>query len=340
MTTTDSPELTIFDVGHGNCALLRDEGVVYVIDVPTRSKELWEALNEQEIKKIDAVLVSHGDEDHVGGVSGLITNEDLVVKRLYVNPDVRKTLAWKAVRIAIRDRESRDPGFKAHTEFTTTSTAELQLPRVQVRVLAPRPHLAAGGASGETIEGKRLSANSMSAVVHFSVGDGRGVLFTGDVDGVGLAEMLSGDVDLGAEVLIFPHHGGSPGGAPPRKFAAGLTTAVNPDVIIFSLGGGGEMPKPEIVAGIRESCPDAHLACTELSGHCGECDPPGADGHLSGRPGRAKNEQGYSSCAGTLDFTFLSDRLECAQLPGHAEWIAANLPQRLCARYPATATAS
>lgn len=333
MTTTDLPELTIFDVGHGNCALLHDKGAVYVIDVPQRDQELMETLSDASIDAIDAILISHADKDHAAGAAALLTDEDIVVKRLYVNPDsAQKSRAWESVRIAVRDAEKRFPEFEAHTQLTTASNPEFSLPNVEVQVLAPSPPLAMSGPRGVALDGRRISSNGMSAVVRVSRDDKPGVLFTGDLDQRGLDALITADVDLRADVLVFPHHGGSPGGPKVQEFAAQLTAAVEPSVVVFSLRGEQENPLPEIVAGIRVTAPKAHIACTQLSGQCAAQHPNTSQEYLSRKPARGRvDETAPACCAGTLDFFFSTTGLDCPQLEGHAAWITKHVPGRICA---------
>lgn len=328
----DLPELTIFDVGHGNCALLCDGEAIYVIDVPQDDKELVETLEEEGIKVIDAVLISHADEDHAAGAAALITDENLTVKRLYVNPDSKQTSrAWESVRVAVNDAEKRQSNFEAHTQLTTSSNSDFSLPAVEVKVLAPSPPLAMSGPGGTTLDGRRLSANGMSVVIRISRDKERGILFTGDLDRRGLEAIVSAGIDLDAEILVFPHHGGSPGGADAQAFAAHLTALVKPAVVVFSLKGKKENPLREIVVGIRESAPIAHIACTQLSGQCAASHPEALQEYLSKRAARGQaDESAPACCAGTMDFFFSESGLECPQLKGHASWIEKHVPDRIC----------
>jgi len=67
------PELIIFDVGHGNCALLRDTNGVVLIDCPP-GNILMEALKKFAITEISHVLISHADQDHIAGLPQLLLN--------------------------------------------------------------------------------------------------------------------------------------------------------------------------------------------------------------------------------------------------------------------------
>jgi beta-lactamase superfamily II metal-dependent hydrolase len=95
----DLPELVVLDVGHGNCAILRDTKAVTVIDCPP-ALTLLETLERLGISTIDQVLISHADVDHVGGLVNLL--EDVIVRNIYINPDAdKKSKIWKDTRIAL-----------------------------------------------------------------------------------------------------------------------------------------------------------------------------------------------------------------------------------------------
>ena len=58
------PNLTILDVGHGNAAVLADTGGVVVIDCG-KGGTLLDYLETVGIKKVDVLLISHADSDHI-----------------------------------------------------------------------------------------------------------------------------------------------------------------------------------------------------------------------------------------------------------------------------------
>src|SRR5579884_2486781 len=70
MMRMDLPELIVLDVGHGNCALVRDIHGTIIIDCPLGST-LMKTLRQLNIREIASVLLSHADEDHIGGVMNL-----------------------------------------------------------------------------------------------------------------------------------------------------------------------------------------------------------------------------------------------------------------------------
>ena len=64
------------DVGNADCIVIRTENRTTVIDTATSilSDIIFEYLNEKEIDRIDILIITHFDKDHVGGASEVIEN--------------------------------------------------------------------------------------------------------------------------------------------------------------------------------------------------------------------------------------------------------------------------
>ncbi len=124
----DLPELIILDVGHGNCAILRDTKTVTVIDCPP-ALTLLETLERLGISTVDQVLISHADLDHIGGLVNLL--EDVTVRNVYINPDAdKKSRTWKDIRIALGLAEDR--GTEIHVGLTTQLTKKINSGQIDV----------------------------------------------------------------------------------------------------------------------------------------------------------------------------------------------------------------
>jgi beta-lactamase superfamily II metal-dependent hydrolase len=290
-------ELSILDVGHGNCAVLFDAGGVSVFDAPS-GDVLLTTLRQRRVEQISLVVVSHADADHLGGILSLLLN--FKVGAIYINPDASKeTKLWYRFRTAVQVQADEGHLSEVHVGLTTSNTGHLSRGEVRVEVLAPTPPLALGGVGGRDLHGRPLSSNSLSAVLRLS---GEGVpstLFPGDLDAVGLDNLLESGADARARVLVFPHHGARSGSEDDSAFAFRLCRAVEPEVVIFSIGRGvHQTPRPEVVAGVRVAAPDAYIACTQLSEHCAAEVPEHNGPHLCDRPARGKATR--SCCAGTL----------------------------------------
>ena len=291
------PELLILDVGHGSCVVLRDTRGVTVIDCAPGTT-LKDTLEKLGVTEVSTLLISHADEDHLGGLIGLLQDPQITVHNVYINPDaVKRTEIWYDVRVTLAEAR-KTKSTQVHPQLTIDLTGSLDRGEVHIEVMAPNQELALSAVGGEDLEGRRITSNSMSAVIRLLY-DGRPVaLITGDIDNVGLQNLLSDAGDLQAEVLIFPHHGGRPGGAEPAQFASELCSRVGPSLVVFSVARSRiGFPRRDVVESIRGCSELAHIACTELSKDCASDVPP-TMGHLMDYParGRAKN----ACCAGTI----------------------------------------
>jgi beta-lactamase superfamily II metal-dependent hydrolase len=257
MATTAGAELVVLDVGHGNAALYRSDGTTIVVDGGpdyTLSRH-WQ---DEPSSSAAAIFVSHADEDHLRGILLLLEqNPDLPVDAIYLNPaQERDTDLWRSFTVELERLERQ--GTKVVTALTRSSPDRIFYGKLLLEVVSPPPSKIAS----ESYE------NRWSAAIRLTYEDNPVALFCADIDNVALRELLSSQRDITSPVLVFPHHGGRPGGADPASFAAKLTAAVNPDAVVFSIGRGRyDNPLPAIVGAVR-GVKKVHIACTQLSRRC------------------------------------------------------------------------
>ena len=297
---TLSPELIILDVGQGNCILLRNTKGTIVIDCPSGST-LIETLTELQIQEISHLLISHADKDHIGGISSLLRNDIIRVHSVHVNTEFdRHGAVWEDFISTLIDARKKY-GLKVFAQLTISSTEMLKTGEVEVEVIAPAPELALkGGAGKEDSSGNLLNSNSMSAVVVFCHHEHRVAISTGDLDEIGLDNILLESPNLKSDILIFPHHGGRPSSKNNGiEFTRKLCNLVKPNLVIFSNGRGHyHHPLKEIVDTIVATIPNVHILCTQLSKNCSKVDLTNLSNHLHSLPARGKSKK--SCCGGTV----------------------------------------
>ena len=323
-------ELTILDVGHGNCAILQDDQGAVIIDAGP-GDTLLKFLEDREITAVDAVLISHADFDHAAGLLALLAQEHIAVQAIFLNTEtLRATALWKLLVVALTDARQRR-AVKLEAQLTSASSELLRRDRIEIQILAPSPELALIGAGGQPPDGgPALNANAMSAVIRVVV-DGRPeVLLPGDLDAAGLERLLADYPEPRARALVFPHHGGRPARSNPADFAERLCTAVRAELVLFSIGRGKHAtPHPEVIRGVLRATSGAHIACTQLSERCAASLPSTSPPHLSERPARGR--VGAACCAGTIELRLGGDLL--AYTPAraaHRAFVDRNAPTALC----------
>lgn len=63
--------VAMLDVGQGDAILFRSCGTTMLVDTGNQSKKLLAALSRQNIAKLDAIVITHPDDDHCGSLAGL-----------------------------------------------------------------------------------------------------------------------------------------------------------------------------------------------------------------------------------------------------------------------------
>ena len=325
MSKTSEHRAWILDVGHGNCTVVEGSGHVSIVD-GGRGDTLLQFLEDQGIDRVDTVIVSHADADHIGGISLLLSDDRYQVSRVFLNPDARDTELWNDFVSEMNYAKER--GTKFSLELTDENPGEIYFEEIRLEVLFPAQDLAIRTSKGATSEGSHLTPNAMSAVVRVWAGDSPRLLLTGDMDQTALSYFIDSDIDLKADVLVFPHHGGLPRRGDPEAFAETLRSQVKPEVVIFSIGRGSyNTPRPEIVSGVLNAADRPHIACTQLSTRCASELPPNRNAiHAQSSRGWIRN----ACCAGTLgislddEFTFSPDRAR------HTEFVSRFAATALC----------
>lgn len=330
------PELIVLDVGHGNCAVLRDTNGVIVIDCP-HGATLIETLEHLLIQEISHILISHADADHIAGIINLLSHEEIKVHNVHLNPDLlRKTEICKDLLIALKDARKRF-GTVVSSELTTTKTGQLNVGQVVVEILFPTPELALASAVGKNVENRRLNPNSTSAVIGLVHNTHRVAILGADIDKVGLDELLKERSDLKADILVFPHHGGRPGGADSKAFAQQLCDLVQPNLVVFSIARGRlGNPREEIIEGVVDSLPTAHILCTQLSSKCADSVRDSEPAHLNALPARGRTSN--SCCGGTVSIEIAGNKTTYATgIAAHQEFID-RVSNPLCRRFAVSAS--
>ena len=285
----------ILDVGHGNCAIVRNAGAIAVIDSPTGSA-LLDTLEELGVSHVDHAVISHADADHIQGILALLTSDRITVGSLYVNPDRdRKTAAWRDLIFAV-SVAARSNAFRTVPSLTT-ETPPLQVGDVKMTIVSPSAALALSAVGGLASAGGINSANTLSAVIKVERYPDVGVLLAGDLDSVALTDIQTSGVRVAAAALVFPHHGGLPGGGSAKNFGNALLQLVGPtQVYVSNARNKHGNPRSEVVEAVLDR--GCGLACTQLATACGEA--VSAD-HLE--PWPAAGRAAKHSCAGTVSLT-------------------------------------
>lgn len=187
-------EVVMLDVEQGDAFLVRSRGAAVLIDTGNQDRLLREALARQGVFDLDAVIVTHGDDDHMGSLSSLagIVNVKQVLlanDALTCGCDACKHLLAEGVSlVGEQSVQGLRKGDVLHAGIWTLT------------VVWPDHFTEEGG-----------NADSLCLVADADAdGDGAGdwrVLFTGDAERDQLREIIdAGDAEA-VDIYKVGHHG-------------------------------------------------------------------------------------------------------------------------------------
>ncbi len=210
--------VTFIDVGQGDATLVEfPNGAVMLVDAGQRT-ESFDAgertivpyLRARGIARIDALVLTHPDNDHIGGATAVLHRVETgrVLRALRWDTDVDAVRTDSAVRAAGCVMEDVRAGARIDLD-----------PAVRVRVLGPSPD-----------DGGAEASNTSSIVLRIEYGS-TSMLLTGDADNAAERYLVDrwGTL-LQADVLKVGHHGSASSTAPE------FLRLVQPDIAVISCG--------------------------------------------------------------------------------------------------------
>lgn len=323
-------KLAILDVGHGNSAVLQDSSGVIVIDAgPGNALEIF--LREQEIRRIDVILISHADQDHLGGLIALLASRAVEIGRVRLNTDsLQGSKIWDDLLYEL-DQLDQAHQLDFQPYLTRGEEDVYDQGSIEVRILSPSKYLAGKGPGSKDRKGRRIRTNTLSAVIRLSEKGKPIALFPGDLDVVGLENLECAPEDLEAPLLVFPHHGGRAGTRAMENYVRQLCERVRPKMVVFSIARGRHgSALPEVVSAVRKHVKDVWIACTQMSEHCASGLPKSQPAHLNRE--FARGREGGKCCIGTVVIDLDEGRGLLPIYEEHQDFITLAAPSALCRR--------
>ena len=229
--------ITMFDVGQGQCIFLRSGEFTVLIDCggdrgDANGEEVARKLLMAGHQRIDKLILTHYDTDHISGTAQLLSRievGELLLPAISDNVDNRDRI------IAIAQEASVPYCFIAHDTTLSFDGGTLCL-------LAP-PNAAVDNAS-------------LSALMSVEEYD---ILITGDMSSAQEHALLQTHTLPDLELLVAGHHGSK------NATSEELLSAVTPDIVLISVGKNSYgHPSPETLERIRAIC--AMVYRTDLNG--------------------------------------------------------------------------
>ncbi|ACO47270.1 putative Competence protein ComEC, Hydrolase (Metallo-beta-lactamase superfamily)-like protein precursor [Deinococcus deserti VCD115] len=153
-TTTPAGEVTIrfLDIGQGDAVLVRSpEGKTMLVDGGRSAERMREHMKTYGIEKIDLMVASHADADHIAGLVAAAEARP----RLFINNGLSGTTrTWERLVDALREQG---------TTFQKANKQVINLGSVKVRVIAPPAGM--GSDQNENSVGLRLEFGDFRALM-------------------------------------------------------------------------------------------------------------------------------------------------------------------------------
>lgn len=233
--------VTFIDVGQGAAALIETPcGKVIMVDAGGEpayrgdpgdigERVLLPFLRSQGVRYIDLAVISHPHEDHFGGFLPLL--EAVNVGQILISPVPGDSLYYDQL---IRQAELTGIAISMASPGQTWSCGNDLL----IEVMGPPQKL---------LRGTKSDHNNNSIVFILYYGQ-VGFLFAGDIEDVAVDELLRRQVDLKADLLLVPHHGGYLAAMPL------FLEAVLPSLAVIQVGQNSfGHPHPHVISSLEEA---------------------------------------------------------------------------------------
>lgn len=238
-------EVTMINVGQGDSILIEFpyRKAVYLIDtggvLQFGEKETWQVrsksydvgrdviapvLKAKGIRKLDKVILTHGDEDHIGGMAGILQSVR-----------VKEVLYGKNSQFEANERELLTELYNKNVKLTFVHEGvKWKEGKFTFHVLGP--------------VGNEQTTNDRSIILYTSLGNVRW-LFMGDAEKESEVKLLRRYPNLTSDVLKVGHHGSK------TSTTAELLQTVKPKVALISVGRNNSYghPHAEVISRLRES---------------------------------------------------------------------------------------
>ena len=211
----DTMEVHFLDVGQGDATLITCGGHAMLIDAGDDSKgtAIQNYLAKRNIEKLDYLILTHPDADHIGGAPVIITKFD--IDKVFMSNYEKDNKTYRKLIQALDDNRLR--------YITPIVGSRYSLGTAKITILAPN--------------GKYDNPNDASIACLIQNGNNK-FLFTGDAGEDAEKDILNNGINIAADVYKAGHHGSK------YSTSTDFLRAVKPESAVISCGEGNSYGHP------------------------------------------------------------------------------------------------
>lgn len=199
------------DVGQGDSSLIiTPKGKTILIDAgdEAHAKKVVSYVREQGIEKLDLVIATHPDADHIGGMDKVIKNFDIDV---FAMPDVSaKTNQYKQIQRELKAKKMKTTRLYQGDEVQIDDSLDFE-------ILSP-------------VKGKKYDDTNEYSIVAKIVYKDTSFILMGDATMENEVDIINNVPDIDIDVLKLGHHGSS------TSSSDYFITKTSPKIAIISCG--------------------------------------------------------------------------------------------------------
>lgn len=212
---TDKMEVHFLDVGQGDSTLIVCGGHAMLIDAGDDSKgtQIQNYLQKQKIEKLDYLVLTHPDADHIGGAPVIIGKFE--IDKVFVSNYEKDNKTYQKLIQALDDKRLKYTTPKVGAQYT--------LGTATITILAP---------------GKEYDDPNDASVALLVQNGNHKFLFTGDAGEEAEQDILDSGMTVSADVYHVGHHGSK------TSTSEDFLEAVNPTYAVISCAEGNEYGHP------------------------------------------------------------------------------------------------
>jgi competence protein ComEC len=221
--------ITALDIGQGDAVLLRSGGRTVLVDGGSDPALLAERLRSHGVGRIDLLVATHGDVDHVGGLDGILSVHG--IGRLWIP-------AFAELGPTLESLVERATAAGVVVERIDARSSTITIGSMRIQPIGPT---------------RRYRGDNDGSIALWIESD-RSVFLGGDIEAVAQRELPP----LAPDILLVPHHGSS------SSDEAWLERTVG-EIAIVSVGYNGfGHPSAEVIAVLEEA--GAEILITQQRG--------------------------------------------------------------------------